>query len=403
VRILFLTERFPYPLHDGGNLRTYHVLQGLASRHDVHLVAHRRPEVDAEAVRAVEQICTVTVIDKPPRWRAMAGSLLTGRVLSQPFFITRNWSAPLLAAADNLLRESPFDAIHFNHLDTACYSLGRKWPQRYIFDTHNCLSAMAKDLGADARTTWAKLLYQRESYRLREAERAVCRRMNLVLTCSDDEAGQFAELAGEGNFVVAPNGVDCRQFEPAAGLAEEQGAIVFTGAMGYFPNQDAAVYFCEQVLPLLEGLQPSPKVYLVGKDPPPAVRALHNGTSIIVTGMVDDVRPFLQRASVVVVPLRHGAGTRLKILEAFAMGKAVVSTHKGAEGIAAIDGQEILLAADADQLAAQIHKLWQDERLRQDMGAAAARLARDQYDWLQIQETILNAYRQVEGSTVAVR
>jgi glycosyltransferase involved in cell wall biosynthesis len=328
---------------------------------------------------------------------------MSGRIISQPFFVARNWSVPLQTAAERTLSESRFDAIHFNHLDTACYALGRHWPQRKVFDTHNCLSAMAEDLAADARSMATRLPYHREARRLADVERDVCRRMDLVLTCSDDEATKFAGLAGDGNYVVAPNGVDCRQFEPAAESAEERGTIVFTGAMGYFPNQDAAVYFCEQVLPLLQGLQPAPKVYLVGKDPPPAVRALHNGTSVVVTGMVPDVRPYLQRASVVVVPLRHGAGTRLKILEAFAMGKAVVSTPKGAEGIAAIDGQEILLAGNAEQLAAQIGKLFADEGLRQGMGAAAARLARDQYDWLQIQETILNAYRQLEGSSVAVR
>jgi polysaccharide biosynthesis protein PslH len=403
MRILFLTERFPFPLYDGGNLRTYHVVQGLASRHDVHLVAHGRPDVNDEARRALEQLCRVTIVDKPPRWQTMGESLLSGRILSQPFFVARNWSSRLLATADRALSESRFDAIHFNHLDTACYALGRNWPQRQIFDTHNCLSAMAQDLAADNRSTLTRFLYQRESRRLRDAERKVCRRMDLVLTCSDDEAAKFTELVGGGNVVVAPNGVDCRQFGTAAGAAEERGAIVFTGAMSYFPNQDAAVYLCEQVLPLLQGLKPTPKVYLVGKDPPPAVQALHNGSSVVVTGMVADVRPFLQRASVVIVPLRHGAGTRLKILEAFAMGKAVVSTYKGAEGIAAIDGQEILLAGDAEQIAAQIRKLWEDERLRQSMGAAAARLARDQYDWLQIQETILNAYRQLEGRSIAVR
>jgi glycosyltransferase involved in cell wall biosynthesis len=227
--------------------------------------------------------------------------------------------------------------------------------------------------------------------------------MDAVLTCSDEEAHLFSQLDGQANYVVAPNGVDCRGFAPQGDVAEEPGAIVFTGAMGYFPNQDAALYLCREVLLRLKDLQPSPKVYLVGKDPPPAVRALHDGKSVIVTGMVDDVRPYLRRATVVVVPLRHGAGTRLKILEAFSLGKAVVSTHKGAEGIPAIDGQEILLAGNTDQLADQIRRLWHSASLRRDLGTAAARLARERYDWLRIQETILEAYRQLEESPLAIR
>jgi sugar transferase (PEP-CTERM/EpsH1 system associated) len=403
VRILFLSERFPYPLHDGGNLRSFHVLKGLASRHDVRLVAHRRPGIDADAIRTLESFCRVTIVDPPSRWRSLAASLANGGAFSQPLFLAKNWSGPLSAAADRALARESLDAIHFNHLDTACYSLARNWSQRKVFDTHNCLSAMAADLAGNSRWPWKRALYGREARRLQTWERQVCQRMDAVLTCSDEEAAAFGELAGGGDrFVVAPNGVDCRWLAPRAGAIEEPGALVFTGAMGYFPNQDAALHLCHDILPLLGDLRPAPRLYLVGKDPPAAVRALHNGTSVIVTGQVEDVRPYLERAALVVVPLRHGAGTRLKILEAFAMGKAVVSTCKGAEGIEAADGQEILLAANAEQFAAQIRRAWSDAVLRRCLGAAAIKLASQRYDWPRIQEIVLGAYDRFEQANVAV-
>jgi sugar transferase (PEP-CTERM/EpsH1 system associated) len=395
LRILFVSERFPYPLNDGGNLRTYHILHGLAREHDVHLVAHDRPDLDEPAVDALREICAVTIVPKPPRWRC----LLSGRIVSESLFVARNWSDTLLAAVDELRGRESFDVIHFNHLDTACYALHRSWDEHKVFDTHNCLSIMAGEMATQA-SSWLRPVYQRETSLLDRVERAVCSQMDAVLACSQDEAAAFSRLGAAG-VVVAPNGVDCRHFQKLPAVAEEPGTIVFTGAMGYFPNADAATYLCRDVLPNLTDLDPQPKVYLVGKDPPPAVQALHNGQSVLVTGRVDDIRPYLQRATLVVVPLRYGAGTRLKILEAFAMGKPVVSTYKGAEGIPAIDGEEILLAGDSLELAAQIRRAWLNPALRVRLAAAAQRFVR-RFDWPQVQNVVLQAYERLHQPALAI-
>jgi glycosyltransferase involved in cell wall biosynthesis len=145
-------------------------------------------------------------------------------------------------------------------------------------------------------------------------------------------------------------------------------------------------------------MRPDVRVYFVGKQPTARVQALHDGQSIFVTGQVDDVRPYLQRAQVVIVPLRHGAGTRLKILEAFAMEKAVVSTSIGAEGIAAADGNEILLADDPADFAAKVAYLMQESTVRLRLGSAALALARRVYDWKSIQQRILCTYNRVRSN-----
>ena len=390
---MFLSERLPFPLNDGGNLRSYHILKGLAREHEVHLVAHHRSGNHADAIGALSELCQVTTVPAAGKLRQLVAAGFWGTVSSQSLFVAKNWSRNLLAAADGLLGKYEFDAIHFNHLDAACYSLARQWPQRQVFDTHNCLSTMATELAKDSKTAWRRLLFGREAKRLRNTERDVCGKMDAVLVCSQEEADAFQSLMGSGRVVVAPNGVDCLRFRPRKNESEEPGSIVFVGSMGYFPNEDAAIYLCNEVLPKLRGLSPAPKVYLVGKDPSPRVLQLHDGQRVIVTGAVEDVRPYLEKAALVVVPLRHGAGTRLKILEAFAMGKTVISTHKGAEGIPAADGTEILLASDPDGLAAHIISIWNSPELRCKIGCAAATLAKTRFDWARVQDVVLDTYR----------
>lgn len=390
---MFLSERFPLPLHDGGNLRTYHVLKGLASEHEVHLVTHQRCGVTEEEVDSLSILCKVTSVRAAGQSQKLLRAALWGTLSSQSLFVAKNWSRNLLAAADATLSQQAFDAIHFNHLDTACYSLVRPWAQRKVFDSHNCLSTMSAEVAKDSKTSWRRLLYRCESKRLRNTERDICRSMDAVLACSQEEADVFRGMSGAENIVVVPNGVDSRHFRSMDTQLEEPGSIVFVGSMGYFPNEDAAIHLCEDVLPRLKGLSPSPKVYLVGKDPSPRVLRLNDGKTVIVTGAVKDVRPYIEKAMLVVVPLRHGAGTRLKILEAFAMGKTVIATHKGAEGIPATDGGEILLAHDAEGLAAQIIGVWNSPLQRSSIGRAAATLAQTHFDWSRIQTIVLNTYR----------
>jgi glycosyltransferase involved in cell wall biosynthesis len=402
MRILFLSERFPFPLFDGGNLRTFHLLRGLARDHEVTLVAHHPQEDTLHAKASVANVCRVFTVQRPSHITTIARVALRSGLRAESLFATKNWSPRLLGKARSLLRNESFDAIHFNHLDTAYYSLGSDWPQLKVFDTHNCLSEMAAQIYKDSASYSKRFVASLEVKRLKTAEANVCRKMNAVLACSDEEATQFRKLSAKNNVSTVPNGVDCEYFRRTQESSVEAGAMVFVGSMGYYPNQDAALYFCREVLPTLRNLTPPPKIYIVGRDPPSSLLALHNGTDIIITGMVDDVRTYLERAMVVIVPLRHGAGTRLKILEAFAMGKPVVSTVKGAEGIPATDGTEILLAAGTNDLVSQLRKVWNSVGLREALGNAAQGLARSKFDWTIIGEQVRAVYRGLADKRVPV-
>lgn len=394
MRILFISDRLPDKLHDGGNLRTFHILRGLAREHDVSVLSH---DDTASAVNLLRQQCgisKISVVRRQTNGSRIVDGLASGRLWRYPLFAVKNRSSSLLHEADQLLSSGQYDAVHFNHLDVACLALERSWSQFLVFDTHNCLSAMVRDMTVGANPKRPRWLYRREADLLLNLESAVCRRMDLILTCSQEDATAFASMIGVGDdrLLVAPNGVDLDYYQPSTSDNTEPGAIVFVGLMSYMPNEDAAFYLCREVLPRLADHVPRPRVYLVGRNPSTRLSALHDGENVIVTGEVADVRPYVAKAQIVAVPLRFGGGTRLKILEAFAMGKAVVSTSKGAEGIPARPGQEILIADTAEELEKQIRSALGSNTLRARLGESARRFVVDHFGWERIQSVVAKGY-----------
>ena len=395
MKILFITEQFPYPLNDGGNLRTYHILRGLAREHEVWLVAHgTQPSADAGAA-TVSELCHVKTVAEPPVWKRVLGNVVRRGIRHHPLFVVKNWSEPILRTVDSLLSTQQFDAIHFNALDTACYALARNWPQRMVFDTHNCLSLMARRVARNSLGRVKRAVFSREADKLRDLERRVCHRMDLTLVCSTEDAIAYRDICEAGNYAVVPNGVDTTYYGLDVDTPQVTGNLVFVGAMGYWPNEEAAIFFCREIMPLLGNVNPPVRLFLVGKGPSAKVRALHNGASIFVTGRVEDVRPYVARAQAFVVPLQTGSGTRLKILEAFAMGKAVISTPEGAEGIPAENGKEIVLAESPKAFAEAIRRVLASEQLRLSLGQAARAFVSERYDWKSVHKPLLESYRRM--------
>lgn len=315
-------------------------------------------------------------------------------------FALKNWSEPLLQAANHLLTNDAYDVIHFNHLDTACYLQARHWP-RYLkmFDSHNCLTALSDQVAREHAGWFQRLLYRRESRALRNLEHFVTQQTDVNFVCSVDDQRQFHEINPEGNYCVAPNGVDTAFFK-SKGEDEQPGNLVFTGAMNYLSNEQGAIFFCHEVLPYLADLPL--RIHLVGKTPSPKVTALQTADRVVVTGRVSDVRPYVERAEVFVVPLKHGSGTRLKILEAFAMGKAVVSTGIGAEGIPAKAGEQLLIADSGQAFAEAVRGLLDNPGRRQMLGHAAREFACANYDWQHINTIVAEAYQRAGQSKGSV-
>jgi glycosyltransferase involved in cell wall biosynthesis len=218
-----------------------------------------------------------------------------------------------------------------------------------------------------------------ESRALASTERRYVELADHVLTVSENDRAFFLQYVEPERISVIPTGVDTEYFEPSGG-PEQVDTTVFTGSMDWMPNEDGVAYFVDKILPLVRQEIPGASFWAVGRRPPKRVQALASG-SVVVTGAVDDIRPYLGKAAVCVVPLRSGSGTRIKIFEAMAMGKAVVSTTMGAEGLPVRHGENIILADDPADFARQVVQLLRDPLRRTELGGAARKLVERNYSW----------------------
>ncbi len=218
-------------------------------------------------------------------------------------------------------------------------------------------------------------------------EQQACRRFDCVIAVSPEDREQMRQMYSLSNVFDVPTGVDIDFFRPRGKEKVTSHNVVFTGSMDWLPNEDAIRYFTEQIMPLIKKAIPDFTLTVVGRDPYPGLIELsRQDASIIVTGRVEDVRPYMERAAAYVVPLRIGGGTRLKIFEAMAMEKAIVSTSIGAEGLLVKDGADLLLADTPESFADSVIGLFRDPAASGALGRRAAATVRDQFGWQRVAE-----------------
>jgi len=260
-----------------------------------------------------------------------------------------------------------------------------------VLDTHNVEHLLLRERAA-RETDWARRIFLRSQVaKLRRFERDACRRANHVLACSPDDARELAALAPQTPVSLVPNGVDVEQARPAVGIVPHPAQMVFVGQMSWFPNRDGVQWFLSDVLPRIVAVRADAQFTLVGKTAgltvPASLRA-----HVRLAGFVEDLRPELHSAAIYVVPLRCGSGTRLKVLEAMAFGKAIVTTSIGSQGIDLERGREALFADDAESFAAAVLDLLADPARARQLGVAARAKALARYDWHIIGRELLATY-----------
>lgn len=384
-RILFVTEKFPWPVDDGGQARTYNVLACLARSFPVTLIGLAPP--DPAHVAPIEALGVEVDLAgaRAPRWQAPAWAALStfGRA---PHPMGKNRSGRMLASIRRRIEAGGVLGVHFNHLDTAQY-VERLGPLRSrvrcVFDTHNVLTTMYQRFADTARNPLAKSFLHLQWTKMNRFERAIMKQMDLVCVCSDLER-DLLRTWGVDRALVVPNGVDTEYFTPPADAVAERARpplVVFTGAMGYAPNSDGVRWFLDAVLPLVRERVPDVRFRVVGKDPPADLVARSVPGAVEFTGYVDDVRPHMRGASVFVCPLRIGGGTRLKILDAMSLGLPVVSTTVGAEGLAVTNHHDVELADDPHAFAAAVLELLGDERRAHLLATNGRELVLARYGW----------------------
>ena len=389
MRILALALGIPFPPIGGGLTRTFHLLKSLASHHDVALAAftygerhdHAPFPIRLEAVPWQWSESYRAMIGPDPEASRRAYERLTYED-DAPWFASIIDPAAMETSLAKLLTPQP-DLVLLEGTPLAMFlpALPRDVPRVLdFFDVH---SVMTRRLVEQAGTA-DRAAAAREAERTLVFERHAAQGCAACLAVSEEDATALRTLLGATHVHVVPNGVDTSYFTTSS-VPPEEGAVLFTGRMSYEPNADAACYFAEEVLPLVRRELPAARFHVVGASPPPRVTNLASD-AVIVHGRVSDVRPYLWRAEVVVVPVRAGGGTRLKVLEAAASGKAIVSTPLGVEGLPFRSGHDVLVGDAPAELAAAVVALLRDPRSRATLGARARAVA-CQFDWAAIGES----------------
>lgn len=385
---LVVANRLPWPLDDGWKRRTFHVVRGLARARFVTLASlHAGPPGDVEALgRSLGANVEVLTVPPPPLRGPVA--VVLGAVTSRPYHVWRQRSPALRRVIREAAGRRRYDLAlaTMTHMFPFLEDLGPG--VRLIVDTHNIDSLVLSRYAGRMRIP--RRWYARmTAARLRRHEEHVFAHADRVIVCSDVEAPLVRSVPGSREPAVIPNGVDATgTFIPGKG-DPVPGRIAFFGKLDYYPNTDAVEYLAAEILPRIRAELPEAEVDVIGPDPPPGLRALERpGSGIRITGRVHDIPAALSSASVVVVPLRLGGGTRLKILEALALGLPVVSTSIGAEGLDLEPGRDLILADDPGAFAAEVVGLLQDPERGRRLGANGRDTVCRRYDWSIIERRV---------------
>lgn len=402
MRIMVVSERLPSRV-GGGRIRQFNLIRELAKRHDFTLVCYLYQGDTNEIDELRPYLAHLeTVPSSLPVWRQRPKLHSYWQTLSHAFFDPFPHrgqfveSPSMNAAVQQLLATRSFDLIQV-HQAYLMRAIPSSTPP-VLLDMHDILSEHERRYSETLRKPVDRALGWIEWRKMQRLEHKAAHRSALCTTVSDEDKQKLLQLIPDVPVMVVPNGVDLTYFEPRPS-ASKTPTVVFTGSMNYGPNVDAVLWFYHEILPVIRRKLDNIRFIIVGYEPPPHVGALEQDRQVTVTGYVQDVRPYIAEGSVVVVPLRHGSGTRLKILEAWAMGKAVVSTRLGAEGLPAHDGENILLAETPTQFAQAVLRLLGDTDLRERLGQAGHTLVKCSYGWNTIAVKMEQAYHAIVQRT----
>lgn len=383
MHLLWLKTDLLHPIDKGGKIRSYHMLRELKKLHHVTYLALDDGTAARDAVERADEYCH-ELIRVPHR---------TSAKFSSAFFadLARNMWSPLPYAVHKyrsvefsrwVERENmKADVVVCDFLFPSV-NVPDRLPRPSVLFQHN-VEALIWRRHADIQTNRLARLYFREQWRRMQAfERTACHKFDAIVAVSAQDRAMMEQDYGAPYVREIPTGVDTEYFRPFPSSEPDPYHVVFSGSMDWLPNHDAMKYFCQQILPRIRASLPAVTFTIVGRNPFPDTVALsREHASIRVTGRVEDVRPYIEQASVYVIPLRIGGGTRLKVFEAMAMEKPIVSTSIGVEGLPVAHGSDVLIADEPAAFAEAVLRLLRDRSLAKRIGTAGATKVRSQFGW----------------------
>jgi len=396
LSILFVSATIPYPAIDGGRIRVLSLVSNLCKTNKVTFLTFVRSSEDKEGIRYLQNM-GMEVIEIQWDYDNILyslPSLLKQIIIGKPLTVAKYYSPAMAKELKSLLKNRRFDVLHFEMLHTGQYllQLSDDYKAKGLLDQQNIDSCIWQRLVTTEHNLFKRLFYHWQYRTFLRFENKMCPMFYKCLCVSKEDGDRLVSISPNASIEVVSNGVDIDYFSPIE-TEENESNIVFVGSMDWQPNEDAVLYFCESIFPLIKSKITDVKFYIVGSKPTERVLKLGTIDGVIVTGLVDDVRMYIAESAVYVVPLRVGGGTRLKILQAFAMKKAVVSTSVGCEGLGLINNEHLIISDDPDEFANSVIRLARDKQLRNKLGENGRLLVQEKYDWKSIALKLEKTYR----------
>jgi glycosyltransferase involved in cell wall biosynthesis len=394
MRILFLSTWFPYPPDNGSKIRVYYLLRALAARHKVTLLSFAFETANPDNGKELFSFCeSVQTVQRNPFERSFLANAL--RFLS-PVPVAMVPVPEMTQAMRRTLAQVPFDVVIASNEVTACYGLSADAATVKVLEEHNSLSRWMWERYQGQQASLQRLRCWISWQKARHYEARLFRRFDLCTMVSEQDRQISLRLLPtyRASVEVVPNGVDCQHNRP--GLAPPlPNTLIFSGALTYSANYGAMQYFLAEIYPQIQAQVADVSLTITGSTTGVDLSGLRLDGSVALSGYVDDIRALVSGASACVVPIRQGGGTRLKILEAMALGTPIVATSKGAEGLDVTPGDNILIADDPAEFAGQVVRLLRSTSLHDQLAANARRLVEQQYDWEQIGQRFVSLVEDV--------
>jgi glycosyltransferase involved in cell wall biosynthesis len=395
LRILWLKTELLHPVDKGGRIRTYYMLRELRCAHHVTYLTlddgTAAPDALERAGEYCDELIRIPFRTQPKFSPSFYGELLLNLVSPLPYFVAKYRSPRMRDAIEQRIARGDFDVVVCDFL-TPALNLPPRLDCATVLFQHN-VEAMIWKRHYMVQQNPLKRAYLYGQWRKSVAyERAACSRFDQVVAVSAEDREVIQREYGVDTVTAIPTGVDTEYFRPRGTGERDPANLVFTGSMDWLPNEDAIRFFLDAIFPRIKHAVPEATLTVVGRDPYPAlVERARRDPSLVVTGRVDDVRPYMERAAAYVIPLRIGGGTRLKVYEAMAMGKPIVSTTVGAEGLPVHDGEELLLADQPKEFANAVIRVLRDRAYADALANRAAAMVHERFGW----DTVAWSFEQI--------
>lgn len=399
MKVLMLWNQIPSP-YTGTGIPAFNLLRQLRTQHEFTLIAFQNNIKEMNCFRDIQQIChkvETAPLEEPQTLMKLLfyttkNTFSLQNILSNNRTLFNYYYSPLM---HNKIREmlisQEFDVI-YTDLPMAFYIQKLRVPK--VVHELDCATEMYRQRFTRRQNIWSKLFQGLQYLKVRSFEKNVLRRFNTCVIVNKRDGESLKRLCPDLNMILIPNGVDTEYFIPRGGQ-EKPATLTFIGDMSYPPNVDAIQYFYRDIYGKLKSKLNEINLYIVGRNPTREIRALSCDSTVTVTGYVEDVRPYISSASVIIAPFISGTGIKNKILEAMASGKPVISTSIGVDGIEAVSGKDVIIADEAEVFINSVINLLSDSNLRKIIGENGRRFVEANYSWAEMAKRLDQTFHKV--------